>query len=47
MHESVATVACNDQQCTPEDLLERDNSFIIHGKNLVKLASGISIDIPR
>ena len=42
MNESVVTVTCNDQQCTPEELLERDYSFMIHGKNLPKLAIGIS-----
>ena len=33
----VLRIIYNDHQCTLEELLERDNSFMIHEKNLQKL----------
>ena len=38
IHERALRIVCNDHQCTFEELLERDNSFRIHEKNLQKLA---------
>ena len=38
IHERALRIVYNDQQCTFEELLERDNSFTIHERNLQKLA---------
>ena len=37
IHERALRIVCNDHQCTFEELLERDNSFTIHERNLQKL----------
>ena len=37
IHELALRIVCDDHQCTFEELLERDNSFTIHNKNLQKL----------
>ena len=34
IHERVLRIVYNDHQCTLEELLERDNSFTIHERNL-------------
>ena len=39
IHEHALRVAYNDHQCTFEELLERDNSFMIHEKNLQRLGT--------
>ena len=36
IHERALRIVCNDQQCTFEVFLERDNSFTIHERNLQK-----------
>ena len=38
MHERALRIVYNDHQCTLEELLQRDNSFTIHERNLQKLA---------
>ena len=38
IHERALRIVYNDHQCTFEELLERDNSFAIHERNLQKLA---------
>ena len=38
IHERALKIVYNDHQCTFEELLERDNSFAIHERNLQKLA---------
>ena len=38
IHERALRIVYNDHQCTFEELLERDNSFTIHERNLQKLA---------
>ena len=38
IHERALVIVYNDHQCTFEELLERDNSFTIHVRNLHKLA---------
>ena len=38
IHERTLRIVYNDQQRTFEELLERDNSFMIHERNLQKLA---------
>ena len=38
IHERALRIVYNDHQCTFEELLERDNSFMIHKRNLQKLA---------
>ena len=37
IHELALRIVCDDHQCTFKELLERDNSFTIHNKNLQKL----------
>ena len=39
IHELALRIVHNDHQCTFEELLERDNSFTIHERNLQKLAT--------
>ena len=38
IHERALRIVYNDHQCTFEELLERDNSFTIHERNIQKLA---------
>ena len=38
IHDCTLRIVYNDHQCTFEELLERDNSFMIHKRNLQKLA---------
>ena len=38
IHERALRIVYNDHQCTFEELLERDNSFMIHERNIQKLA---------
>ena len=38
IHERALRSVCNDHQCTFEELLEKDNSFTIHERNLQELA---------
>ena len=39
IHECALRIVYNDHQCIFEELLERDNSFTIHERNLQKLAT--------
>ena len=39
IHECALGIVYNDHQCIFEELLERDNSFTIHERNLQKLAT--------
>ena len=39
IHERALRIVYNDHQCIFEELLERDNSFTIHERNLQKLAT--------
>ena len=38
IHKYALKIVYNDYQCTFEELLERNNSFTIHKRNLQKLA---------
>ena len=38
IHKYALKIVYNDHQCTFEELLERDNSFTIHERNIQKLA---------
>ena len=38
IHKYALKIVYNDHQCTFEELLERNNSFTIHKRNLQKLA---------
>ena len=38
IHERALRIVYNDQQCTFEELLERDNAFTIHERNTQKSA---------
>ena len=52
IHERALRIVCNDHQCTFEELLERDNSFTIHERNLqnldiemFKVNNGLSVQL--
>ena len=46
IHERALRIVCNDHQCTFEELLERDNSFTIHERNLIhEVNNGLSIQL--
>ena len=52
IHERALRIVCNDHQCTFEELLERDNSFTIHERNLqkstiemFKVNNGLSVEL--
>ena len=46
IHERALRIVCNDHQCTFEELLERDNSFTIHERNLIhEVNKGLSIQL--
>ena len=54
IHERALRIVYNDHQCTFEELLERDNSFTIHERNLQKLAiemfkvnNGLSVQLVK
>ena len=54
IHERALRIVYNDHQCTFEELLERDNSFTIHERNIQKLAiemfkvnNGLSVQLVR